>query len=916
MKQIFTMVIALLCLTTTKSQSTKRISVVVQDSVLSKSIGSASVLLINKTDSFIVATAITDTMGKCTLNYKRSGNYILAVFFIGYEDYQTQLLVTEEVSEVLIKINLNKSASVLSEVVVKNSTPTIKMKGDTIEYRVDSLILDSLANVESLLKQLPGILVDENGKIKANGRKVDKILIEGEEFFSDDPTIVTRSIQANAVQKIQLYDKKTDQAVFSKINDGKSVQALNLKLKPESKKGLLGKLQKASGTGKYYDAQGMLGKFAGSQKLAGYYIASNTGTTGLNWQDQRTYSDFSFTSDEALGFVIPSASSLNTWDGGYYKQGLPTAVTFGLSQNSSNSKGVILNNSIRYGSLDLYDKSTTNQQFFLSGDLYNRISSNISNKRNTSFKIIAKTILPINSNSDFVIGADISFDKKRVQQDFDSRLFHSAEGLLNSQKRQIKNTGTEQTLNSSLLWRKKLQNGITITSNGKFNYFNSTYDGFLLVTDSFFLQGNPSTKQTISDQYKLDNIQAHAFSIKNTVTIPLSNTKWIGFALTNTIYKTKKGAESYFKNLNGRYDIFDTTTSIQYSVNGFNTLLGASYGVQKGKIKVDFKTDIGFTNITQLEKVNNPFKQSFFILLPSIEFIYSITSQHKITGSYTGQPLIPQIDQMAPLVNNADPLNIQIGNANLKPAMRHAANIQYYNFMNEESISFSGAASFHLLSNSFSTSEKFDSLGRRAFQWINTKNIWDANAIIYINAKPIKNLMNLNVDIQFSRSFFRKNVNDIENIITATGIGFSITPVIYQKDKFSFQTRILYNISFTKVNSVEQQKWIARNWIFRPSGWVTLFKQWRLSSDLSIAQFLANSFYGQKETVLRLNAFIGFRPIRNQHIEFRLSAVDLLQNNRGVRRTSYENFGEQATFNTVGNYYLLSLIYNFSKILK
>ena len=135
----------------------------------------------------------------------------------------------------LKKIYLNTKSYVLKEVIVRNTVSAIRIKGDTTEYRADSFRVGPNADVQELLKRLPGIQVNSKGEIKAQGEQVNKVLVDGEEFFSDDPAVVTKNLRADIVDKVQVFDKKSDQAAFTGIDDGVKTKTINLQLKEDKK---------------------------------------------------------------------------------------------------------------------------------------------------------------------------------------------------------------------------------------------------------------------------------------------------------------------------------------------------------------------------------------------------------------------------------------------------------------------------------------------------------------------------------------------------------------------------------------------------------------------------------------------------------------------------------------------------------
>ncbi|MEJ0079783.1 MAG: hypothetical protein WDM78_02195 [Puia sp.] len=134
----------------------------------------------------------------------------------------------------------------------------MKIKGDTTEFNAQAFVIQPNAKVEDLLKQLPGITIDKDGKITAEGQTVTKVLIDGEEFFGDDPTLVTRNIRADMVDKIQLYDKKSDQAAFTGVDDGRTQKTINVKLSRTKNQGVFGKVQAGDGFEGIYQGEALL----------------------------------------------------------------------------------------------------------------------------------------------------------------------------------------------------------------------------------------------------------------------------------------------------------------------------------------------------------------------------------------------------------------------------------------------------------------------------------------------------------------------------------------------------------------------------------------------------------------------------------------------------------------------------------
>jgi len=355
-------------------------------------------------------------------------------------------------------------ANLLKEVIVKQQISAIKVKGDTTEFAADSFKVQPNATVEDLLKQLPGIQVDKNGQITAQGEKVQKILVDGEEFFGDDPTLVTQNLRADMVDKVQVYDKKSDQATFTGIDDGEKQKTINLKLKDDKKNGYFGKINLGGGTNGYFDNQAMLNMFKKKEKFAAYGIVSNTGKTGLNWQDRNSYGESfasSFDYDENSGFMFignDNNDELDSWSGNYEGQGYPLVQTGGLHYNNKwDDDKQSINGNYKILQLHVDGSSATNSQYILPDTLYY-------NNENQSFanSILRNRIngtyeFQFDSTSSLKLYADGGDDHKITNSIYNSEALASDSSLVNQGNRKISTTGDNRTANSNLLWRKKLK---------------------------------------------------------------------------------------------------------------------------------------------------------------------------------------------------------------------------------------------------------------------------------------------------------------------------------------------------------------------------------------------------------------------------------------------------------------------------
>src|ERR1700679_2695219 len=251
------------------AQNTYSVSGVMVDTAAKVKLPNTSVMILNSKDSTLVSFARTDKNGSFGIGNLHKGKFILLTVYPAYADYVEQFsLDSAKTTHDFGKVSMILKAKLLSEVIIKGSHIPIKIKGDTTEFNAKAYVIQPNDKVEDLLRQLPGIQVDHDGKITAQGETVTKVLLDGEEFFGDDPLLVTRNIRADMVDKVQLYNKKTDQAAFTGIDDGKTTKTINIILKEDRKNGVFGKIIAGGGTDGYHEEEAMYNQFKNKEKIS------------------------------------------------------------------------------------------------------------------------------------------------------------------------------------------------------------------------------------------------------------------------------------------------------------------------------------------------------------------------------------------------------------------------------------------------------------------------------------------------------------------------------------------------------------------------------------------------------------------------------------------------------------------------
>ncbi|MEO8823860.1 MAG: carboxypeptidase-like regulatory domain-containing protein, partial [Ginsengibacter sp.] len=446
----------------------------------------AVISILHQQDSVLVKFSRSDKNGNFQINNLDSGKYIVLISYPKYGDYVDQFDLKKGETFDFKTIFLTQKAKLLAEIIIRQSA--VRIKGDTTEFTADSFHVKPNATVEDLLKELPGLQVDKDGKITAQGQQVQKVLVDGEEFFSDDPTVATRNLRADAIDKVQVFDKKSDQAEFTGIDDGQTTKTLNLKLKENAKHGYFGKLS-AGALDKYYNGQALINAFKAKRQLAAFAIASSTDATGLNWQDSRSYG---FSNDnlqvmEGGGIMITSNSGdLGTQS--YYGQGLPESVKAGIHfSNKWDDDKYNAGGNYLFNKLAVRSAGNTYTQNILQDSVYYTRESQNTHSDKMRHGLSGMTEIKLDSSSSLKITADGYAGTSESNSDYTSEALDENNKTVNTSKRFTSNKGDNNGLRASALYRKKFKKkGRTISINFDETYTDNTSNGFLNNVSNFY----------------------------------------------------------------------------------------------------------------------------------------------------------------------------------------------------------------------------------------------------------------------------------------------------------------------------------------------------------------------------------------------------------------------------------------------
>ncbi|MDB5061195.1 MAG: outer rane beta-barrel protein [Mucilaginibacter sp.] len=918
MKKITLLIILIIACYCFSSAQTTTVKGVILDNMNQMNLIDASVSLLRQKDSILYKFTRSDVNGVFEFKNLLPGNYLLFIRQPFYEDHIDQLQLKEN-----SKINMGSVKMILKPINLKQVTVhpqinIVRIIGDTIEFNPAGFKVRQNASVEEMLKKLPGIQVAKDGSIIAMGREVNKVLVDGEDFFGDDPAIATKNLQADAVYKIQVYDKKSDQATFSGIDDGLRSKTINLVLKNNMKKTDFGKLDFGYGLNDKWNNSVMLNSFRDKIKISAYGSMSSTDINGLDLQQgNQVTSDYVSEFNNNFVGSNPSANNDNELNNVLsYGEGLPKSITGGINYSGKfNQDQQSINGSYRYNQLNNKGYDNTFSQSTLPDTIFVNSESSKSYSNSHRHALNGTYEWQINASTSIKIRVNTYKTTSNGDVSFNSESRNKFMNLVNNSMRNIIAQGDDKSIQSYFLIRKRFNKpGRTISFSIGQNYNQNKTDGFLHSLNSFFDKNGSISFRDTTDQKKGNVSLITSLNGKVIYTEPLSNFFFIEF--NYSFYRSNSNAQraSFDKDLTGKYALLNDTLSNHYNFNVFTNLTGVAFRYNSKKVTFSFGSNIAKSSFEQKNLTQDALlKRDFINLYPKAIFAIKFNENSHLSIIYNGNTLQPSIKQIQPLPDNSNPLNIIIGNPLLKQEFDHNINFNFnsYNLSSQQGMLFYGSVS--LQSNAIVTNSFTDTLGRAVYKYVNAAGNYNYNSGLnyFINIEKFD--MNINAGLNFNKSNYSNIVNNKKNTTnnTSTAINLSIDKDEDMKYDFYYYGTLRYNSSASSIRKDNYTKY----WTQEHSLGLTLLLPWKfeLNNELqgSIQQ---KTTQFNNNNILIWNAYFGKRILKNDKAIIKIDAHDILNQNTGYSRYISSNVIQETNYQTIARYFLLSIVWNFSKI--
>ncbi len=708
------------CLLTTVFGQKNAIEGSITDSLNTPLVG-ASVMLLQAKDSVLTAFSITNKEGLFQLNKLSPDDYILQVSYLGYANVSQPISLAPQ-SEItnIGTIVLTPESALLDIVEIKSEHLPIKLKNDTVEYNAAAFQTRPNADVEALLKKLPGVEVARDGSIKAQGETVQKVLVDGKEFFGNDPKIATKNLPADAVDKVQVFDKKSDIAEFSGIDDGREAKTINLSLKEDKKNGYFGKLSGGYGTNDRYEGKFNINRFGRKIQASGIGMFNNTNQQGFSINDYINMmgglNNLLAGGSGSIELNLDSEEIGLPLDGGQKNNGFTNTSAGGINLNWEMNDRTKLSANYFYNHI----KKDIDRQEFRQSILGSQIFTTDKNARTIrttqGHRLNLFLASKIDSFQTIKWRSVIGYNNRLINNNSFSQNFNTNEQLENTGARNYTADGDNFLFNTNLTYLRKFRKrGRFFTSSIALEKRSINSDAALAAINRFFLNG-----MTL-DSLQQENIQdreQNNYGLGLTYTEPLGKKKYLEINYNFQNHRNELIQNVY--NIQERARQLDQPLSNHFQRDYLYHRWGLNYKWLQKKWHLTTGLAAQQSNLQgRLLLDNIQIQKSFFNILPKLNFDYDFKTTQSLQLNYSTSVQEPSLEQLQPIVDNSDPLNIYEGNPDLTREYLHNIRLNFNFFDQFNNISLFTNLTATFIDNPIINSREVDQLFRQKIRPVN-----------------------------------------------------------------------------------------------------------------------------------------------------------------------------------------------------
>ncbi len=812
------------------------------------------------------------------------GRYLVSTSYVGYVPVWKSIEVTgtnnvEDIGNVFMQ-----DVASAGEVAVNAKRPPVTINNDTLEFNTENFKTLPNAVVEDMLKKMPGVTVDNDGTVKVNGQTVKRVLVNGKEFFTGDVKMATKNLPADAVNKVQVFDKPSDQSAFTGVDDGNKEKTINLQLKKDKANALFGRVTAGTGTNERYDAQANINKFKGNEQLSFLGMSNNTNRQGFSLMDVLNFTgELSRGMRNGGGIVIRTDNSDNDNNNGLpitglgqNQQGVATTTAGGLNYNNTWFKNKTDWNSNYMGSnIHLVTDKESNTQNILPGNSFNRVESSNSTNDNTQHRLNFILDQKIDSSLSLKITPSLTWQKSSKK----SHSLYSSETADNI----------------------KLNDGFSNTSSAA-DADNKFYNPAGNITDSALNQTNQRDAITRN------------FGGNLTYTEPVGKKSLLEFStfFNSNIGNSKKQTFDY-NNFSGKHDQLNAALSNDFRSNYTYSGGAINFRTNQKKMNITAGASLQSAELTSINNTNQQqIRQSFTDVLPNAILQYNISRMKNFRFEYNTSTTQPSLTQLQPVADISDPLNIIVGNPDLKRQYNHNMQLNLFAADPIERRNLFAFINFTSSSNAIVESDTIKLNGSRISTYTNANGTYNifGNLEYGFPLKKLKSRIEVGSSVNYGKNadFVNGERNNISNISMGPNVSYNFS--IDNKIDLQLSGRLSVNNSKYSLQKEANNNYLQQNYGIDLTnyfhGGIILNNQFNYILNTGRAN-------GFNTKVPLWNASLSKGFMKNKRGEFKLSAYDLLNKNKGIRRSSNQGYIVDEKYNVLQRYFLLSFTYSLNK---
>jgi hypothetical protein len=872
-----------------------------------KPLSSGTVVLLNPADSTMEFFGITNAQGRFEIRNIKEGSYLLQASFIGFTTFYNPISIPRAEGSDVGDIVMQPLPVALEGAEVVGEAVPLQISGDTLVYNAAAFRTRPDAMTEELLKKLPGVEVDRAGNIKALGEDVNTVYVDGKEFFGSDPKVATRNIPADAIDKVKVYDKKSDETEFTGIDDGTRNKTVNLELKEDRKKGVFGDMLAGYGSNQHYKASGKLYRFTDKVQIAGLGMINNVNEYGFSFNDYLDFNGGIAAMSGGGGSAKITMGGENSFpiNFGQPVNGLATNGAGGINFSYSSDKHNRTYISYLINGSDKNLEQLTSTERYTEGGSYASSDSTKQNNGDLSHRINFGLRRRIDSTHNLIFNGNVGLmynDLSRLQKTGN----WTGEELIS---RQFSHRGQESDRISGNLmgtyYRMLGKNKSVMKFSANGNYSRGL-DQIRVRNQTDYVADN---EQDLYNQYQDNQSDQYSYSLLAAFTQRIGKGLYLDPAVRlgasmERLDRVQGPMENGMEPVDSVSPVF--SKDYRWIRPGFSF----RWNREKSQLSLGVIGEFGSLENKLNGEAYPAINLSYFI--PTLSWDYSASAGRKFNFNYTSSVNTPTVNQLLPVVNSLNPLNIYYGNPALRPEFHHRAMIHWLIF---DQFSFT---SFMMSLSGAYTGDKINwsTLVTDDLVQISTlTNVdWDYNSRLNLDfSTPIRKLgIKINLDAEESWNRGQSMVNEVKNTYNTLSQRYSLSADNRKKKRWDVMSGIGASLTHTWYDIQESldKHYFDLSWFadirYTPN------EKWHFELTADVTSY---SDLGSDD-VLRvplLRSQVSYSFLAHNRGVLTLSGFDLFNRNQNVHRISELNYLRETRSNTIGRYFMLTFKYRLNK---